>query len=412
MRIAHILRKYYPAEWGGTETAVHRLLGGLRTHGAESVVYAPKRSERFERDPLREAGHQVIPFRTFVPVWGLSPERRKQLIAVGGNLMSFDLLWKLRRAPQLSVIHTHTLNRLGGIAATVARKRRLPLVVTIHGGVLDMPAAVKEQLLEPLRGGLEWGKIFGWILRSRQVLDRADAIITCNQTEAGLLREKYPDKLIVTQPHGVDAGIYTEDHRAAACDAYPEVRHALTLLVVGRIDPVKNQAWVLQQMPRALDRFPALHLVLAGACTDEAYGKAVKKEIRNLGLESRVTLTGGLPANDPRLIGLFQHARAVVVPSLSETFGLVILEAWAAGTAVISSRTSGALGLIRCSEEGRLFDLGQPEIFHACLDDMMGYPERARAIGLAGQKRVQKEFDSALLSGRVKLLYEELLGEP
>ena len=41
MRVAHILRKYNPAEWGGTETAVQRLLDGLRAHEVDSIVYCP-----------------------------------------------------------------------------------------------------------------------------------------------------------------------------------------------------------------------------------------------------------------------------------------------------------------------------------------------------------------------------------
>jgi alpha-maltose-1-phosphate synthase len=411
MRIAHILRKYYPAEWGGTETAVQRLLNGLRAHQAEVVVYCPKRRETFEHDPLVEAGHQVHRFRAFLPVWGLTEEQKKQLLAVGGNLMSFDLLWKLQWEPDLAVMHTHTLNRLGGIAATVARVRRMPLVVTIHGGVLDLPAAVRQQLVEPLRGGLEWGKVFGWLLRSRCVLDQADAILTCNRREAALLKERYPDKIIIAQPHGVPASQYQQDHRPEAEQAFPHLADRQVLLAVGRLDPVKNQEWLLPQLPRALDRHPNLHLVLAGACTDEAYGKLIKKQIRNFGLEDRVTLTGGLRPADPSLIGLFQKAAVVALPSLSETFGLVILEAWAAGAAVIATRTSGVLDLVRENENGWLFDLRDPGSFHACLDDALLSPERTRQLGEAGRRRVQTDYDCTVLAGRVKHLYDELIGE-
>jgi alpha-maltose-1-phosphate synthase len=408
MRIAHILRKYHPAEWGGTETAVKRLLDGLRARGAEVVVYCPKRKEPVAHDPLAEAGHRVERFHAFVPVWGLTPEQETQLIAVGGNLMSFELLWKLQRAPGLSVIHTHALNRLGGISATVARLRRLPLVVTIHGGVLDLPAAVQRQLLEPLRGGFEYGKVFGWVLRSRRVLDQAAAVITCNRKEATLLKEKYPDKIVLVQPHGVAAAEFLQDHRTDAYQAYPELRDRQVLLAVGRLDPVKNQEWLLQQFPRSLDRHPNLHLVIAGACMDEAYGKLMKKQVRNLGLEERVTLTGGLPPGDAKLIGLFQAAAVVLLPSLSETFGLVILESWAAGTPVIATRTSGALDLVREGENGWLFDLKDPDSFHACLDDALRNPARAREWAEAGRRRVQAEYDCTMLAGRVQHLYEEL----
>src|SRR4051812_2619868 len=155
MRVAHILRKYNPAEWGGTETAVHQLLDGLREQKVESVVYSPKLPRPIHRDPLASAGHIIKRYSAFVPVLNLSEEQQAQLVAIGGNLMSFDLFGRLLIARNLSIIHTHALNRIGGIARTVARLRKLPLVVTIHGGVLDLPKNVQQTLAAPLEGGYE-----------------------------------------------------------------------------------------------------------------------------------------------------------------------------------------------------------------------------------------------------------------
>src|SRR5436190_16381896 len=52
MRIVHLLRKYNPEEWGGTETALLRLLDGLRPHGVTPIIYAPKNGIDSQRDPL------------------------------------------------------------------------------------------------------------------------------------------------------------------------------------------------------------------------------------------------------------------------------------------------------------------------------------------------------------------------
>src|SRR5262245_1607039 len=99
MRIAHILRKYCPAEWGGTETAVQRLLDGLAAHRITSMVVCPARSDATPHDPLTEAGHSLKRFRAFVPAWRISEAQRRQLISLGGNLMSFDLIRQLWREP-------------------------------------------------------------------------------------------------------------------------------------------------------------------------------------------------------------------------------------------------------------------------------------------------------------------------
>jgi alpha-maltose-1-phosphate synthase len=411
MTVAHVLRKYNPAEWGGTETAVKHLLDGLAQLDVRGVVHAPKLARLPEHDPIGEAGHPIKRYRAFVPVLNLSEEQRAQLVAIGGNLMSFELLFSLCCARDLSVIHAHTLNRIGGIGLTAARIRRLPFIVTIHGGVLDLPKSVQQTLNAPLEGGYEWGKMLGVLLRSRKVLREADAIITCNPREAALQQEKFPDKCIVVQPHCVPIDQYRQDQRSKAIEAFPTLQNRKIILVVGRIDPVKNQGWVLVQMPEILKQHPDAVLVLAGACTDELYGKALRKEVRRTGLEDNVLFTGGLPPADPRLIGLLQLASCVVVPSLSETFGLVILEAWAAGAPVLSTRNSGALSLVRSGENGCLFSLDDLPDFLRQLDDVLKHPEQARELARGGNRLAAEEYDTLLLAGRMKRLYEDLIRE-
>jgi len=302
------------------------------------------------------------------------------------------------------------MNRIGGIALTAARFRRLPFVLTIHGGAMDLPQKVKDQLAEPLKGGLEWGKVLGAPLRSRRVLPDADAILTCNKKEAALLAEKYPGKRILVQPHGVAMARFEQDCRPVAQSAFPELRGLPYLLVLGRIDPVKNQGWALEQFPEIARRHPEARLVFAGACTDEQYGKTLKKEARRSGVEERVTFAGALPPGDARLVGLLQGAAAVVVPSHSETFGLVILEAWDAQRPVISSGTSGARDLVEEGVNGFLFELNDPTKFHAAVDRCLGDEKQAREIGCNGFRRAQ-EFGTVRLAERVRDLYEELLKE-
>jgi starch synthase len=410
LRVAHVLRKYHPAEWGGTETAVQRLFDGLHGLGVESVVFCPRIPNPPSADPLVEAGHAVKRFRAFLPIVGISRAERQRHIAVGGNLMSLDLPLALLRESDVSVIHSHALGRLGGIASLVARHRNVPLVVTIHGGYFDLSEALKASHGRS-KNGWEWGRVFGLLLRSRQLLRRADAILTCNPREATLASEQFPGKRVLVQPHGVSMNAYQRDCRQAALEAFPRIRESQMLLCVGRIDAVKNQRWLVEQAPRIFERHPRALLVFAGACTNEAYGEVMRARIRKLGLESRVLLTGGLPSGDPRLIGLFQSARAVVLPSISETFGLVILEAWAAGTAVIASRTSGATALIDEGKNGWLFGHGDAGTFHEAVDAALLRPEIAAQFADEGTRLVDTEFDNAALARRMHNLYSQLIEE-
>src|SRR5215471_16078728 len=134
LRAIHVLRKLDPAEWGGTETALERLFSGLREQGIASIAFCPYLSSGADGKGQPMPGCEIRRFRAFMPVAGISKQRKRHLVAVGGNLMSFDLLAALWRELPASLIHTHTLGRIGGVARIVARRRHLPFVVSVHGG--------------------------------------------------------------------------------------------------------------------------------------------------------------------------------------------------------------------------------------------------------------------------------------
>lgn len=391
--------------------AMHRMFDGLRRSGVNPIIYCPRLAATTHEDPLQKSGFQVERFKAFVPVLGIPSERKQQLISVGGNLMSFGLVSSLLRETDASVIHSHTLGRIGGIALTMAKQHRVPFVVTIHGGVLDLPDNVKKSFNAPTDSGWEWGKFFGLIFQSHRLFVDAQAIITCNENEASLLRQRHPSKRIVVQSHAVEMTPYQTDHRASAVEAFPVIQGRDLLLSLGRVDPIKNQSWLVEQAPEILREHPKALLVFAGACTDNAYGEALKKRIADLGLSERVLLTGGLPPEDPRLIGLLQQASVLLLPSLSETFGLVILEAWAAGITVIASATSGAKALIRHGYDGWLFDLEKPSAFHQALGLTLRRPDVAREMGLRGKEKVRENYTIEKTAGQMKRLYEEIISE-
>ena len=91
-----------------------------------------------------------------------------------------------------------------------------------------------------------------------------------------------------------------------------------------------------------------------------------------------------------------------MLPSLSETFGLVILAAWAAGAPVIATPTTGAKELIVHRENGWLFDLADAASFHACVDEALLEQDLAKQLAEVGRRRVATEFDCAMLAGRMK----------
>jgi alpha-maltose-1-phosphate synthase len=407
-KIAHILRKYNPLEWGGTETALQRLIQGLKEHDVQSTVFCPKPDRETSFDPIAEEGYAVHRFRSSLPIFGLSTKERDQMIAMGGNLLSFDLPWKLWQEPDLDVIHIHALGRLGATGCRIARLRKIPCVATIHGGALDLPDELRKSFTTSSRGRIEWGKAFGWLLGTRQLLRDVDAIVTCNGSEAALLRRHYPGQRVLTQPHSVPFPEYRKNHRKKARVVFPQIRDRDLLLSVARIDPVKNQKWLVEQLPPILERHPGALLVCAGASTNESYERELKILIREKGLENHVLLTGGLPPGDPSLIGLYQEAKMMVLPSIAEPFGLVILEAWAAGTPVLSNRTSGPLSFVEHRETGLFFDVSDPRSFHQAVDLVLTNPAERNHLVEKAEHVARTQYNTSVITSQMKDLYEEL----
>lgn len=410
MRVAHLLRKYDPSEWGGTESVMLQLTTELAGRGVESVVYAPRISSGGAAPgPLEAAGCTVRRFRACVPIWGISSERRRQMVAVGGNMVSFGLAGSLWAEKGIDVIHSHALGRLGAIGRLVARARRIPFVISIHGGAYDVPAELRQELRRPAAGGWDWGRSLGLILRARHLMDQADAIITLNAREAALVRERHPGRRVLVEPHGIRTALFAQECRPAALAAFPGLRGRPVLLVLGRIDPTKNQGWLIAQAGELARRHPKALMVFAGPFTDREYAHALQERIAGAGLQGSIMIVGSLPSGDPRLIGLLQEARAVILPSVSETFGIVILEAWSAGTPVISSRTSGATALVDDGVNGLLFDLAMPATFHAAVDRVLARPDLAAQWGEAGRAKAAAEYDSSVSADRMRGLYVELM---
>ena len=323
MRV-RILRKYDPAEWGGTESAIHLLASGLSRSGIASIVYAPRLAKGpGEADPFAGLGGALKRYRAVVPVWGISAERRRRMIALGGNVISLDLAASLWREPRLDVVHTHALGRLGAVAGAIARGRGKPFVVSVHGGAYDLPPTVRQTLQASGQGGLDWGRAVGFVFRSRDLFSVADAIITCNPSEAEKIRQRHPGRRVIVQPHGVRVADYSADRRAAARQAFPHIVGRKVLLMPGRIDPVKNQAWLIEHMAEVAHRHPHALLVLAGGAADPAYGSLVPRLIDERACGKVSLLVNRLARGSAGSWGLFQEAGrcSPALAHSSETFG-------------------------------------------------------------------------------------------
>lgn len=406
MKIVQVPRRFVRHEWGGTETAVLETSKRLLARGHEVEILCPDALSDCAEETV--GGVPVRRFPYFYPYLGLSAEARGRLDRVAGNLFSFALMRALAGVPDLDLVHLHTGKRLGGIVRRVARQRRIPYIVTLHGGVHDVPEAEARAWTEPTRGAFEWGKVLGWWVGSRRVLEDAAAILCVGLRECEKTRERYPAKRVIHLTNGVDAERFAHGDGAryrARHGIAPEDRVVLT---VGRIAPQKNQRLAVEAVAELLAEDPSWRLVLIGPVTDDAYCRQADQDAAALG--GRVTRLPGLAPDAPELVDAYHAADVFLLPSLHEPFGIVILEAWAAGRPVVASRVGGVAGLVRDEEDGLLFAPGDVAGCVAALRRLGDDAALAARLAEAGRRKAA-EHSWDRVTARLLSIYEEAIRE-
>ena len=179
------------------------------------------------------------------------------------------------------------------------------------------------------------------------------------------------------------------------------------LLCVGRIDPQKGQVQAVRALARLLPDRPRTRLVLAGAVTNEPYAEELQREIASSGLGEAVRIVPGIPPAD--IPCAYHAADAFVLASIHEPFGIVILEAWAAGLPVVAHRVGGVPDFVRDGEDALLVETGDLDALVAALGRVLDDAGLARRLGENGRIRAREEFSWDAISQRLATLYEEVV---
>lgn len=400
-KVAHVMRRFVPQKWGGTESVVFNLAkAGIRC-GIENPVFCTDMFVRPGRDVF-----QSVPIHRFAyrfPWLFLGKEAQGKLMLKGGSPISFGLFWALYREPGLALIHAHVQHRLGGIARSVARLRGIPYVVSIHGGYLTLPDEQSRQMQSPFKGKPEWGKFFGWLLGARRVLDDADAIICVGRDEHEAIARRYGDKA-----HYVPNGVNTEQFRSAKAEPFRTYAGLKAgekfILCVSRIDYQKNQLLLVRAFARFAINHPDWKLVLIGAVTVEAYRTSVLEAVQQAGLEERVILIPGFNPDDPLLPSAYKAAELFVLPTVHEPFGIVILEAWASGIPVIATRIGGIPGFTHDGDDILLFEKDNEQELVEHITRVVDDPTLGTRIKRQAESEV-RQYDWEAVSRQVRGIY-------
>ena len=311
------------------------------------------------------------------PFEGLAKEDLPaQLCAFTSGLMRLEAA---RPPGWYDLVHSHYW--LSGQVAWLAAERwDVPLIHSMH-----TMARVKNLTLAEGDSPEPAARAIG----EAQVVAAADRLVANTDEEADQLVDLYgadPGR-VVTVPPGVDLGLFAPGPRRAARHRLGVPEDAYLLLFVGRLQPLKAPDVLLRAAARLLTTRPELRdrLVVAVVGGPSGSGtrqpRALQQLAADLGLGSAVRFVEPQPQD--ALPDWYRAADVTVVPSYSESFGLVAIESQACGTPVVAAAVGGLRTAVADGVSGVLVDGHDPAAYAAVLAELADDPARRRALGSA-----------------------------
>ena len=341
MRIA-LVCPYAFDDPGGVQTHVRELSDRLAGRGHDTVVIAPARHAAIPG--VRVVGRPVdIPYNASNAPIDPRPWHRKLVRRALGDLRP-------------DVVHVHEpLTPSTSMWATL--ESAAPVVATFHSGA---SRAVLFDLAAPVL---------------RRVARRLAARIAVSRAAAAFVQERIPGDIEIV-PNGVDVARFAE---AVPADLGPGPK----LLFLGRLDPRKGFPVAVDAFARLAAEHSELRFVVIGDGPDRSALATLPATVRD-----RVTSLGSVPNADipPYLAACDLYLGTSVG---GESFGIVLVEAMAAGLPVVASRVAGYTEVVRDEVEALLVPPGDPPALAAAAARVLDEPELARRLRSAGRERAR-----------------------
>ncbi len=240
----------------------------------------------------------------------------------------------------LDVIHAQSPFLLGRMGARAARRYKLPLVFTFH--------TLYEQYVHYFPFARNTSKKVVQSI-ARDFCNRSNTVIAPSQIVINYLQRIGVNSPIVSIPTGVDLEEFKDLNTSWLAENYDIKPEEKVLLFVGRLGEEKNVVFLIKAFHAVLQNDPDCHLVLVGKGPQE---NQLRKLCRQLKIEDKVTFTGVLPRQ--KIVHCYASSYLFVFPSVTETQGLVIGEAKAAGLPVVAVKAYGPAEMVYDGEDGIL----------------------------------------------------------
>jgi len=281
------------------------------------------------------------------------------------------------------LVHAHMGLPDGLAALRISRQMKCPLVVTMQCTDIDSSARESPQARRDLEG----------------VFTCADQVISPSPRLAHDYQVLF-DGSVVVVPYGIHAGHLHGDAGTVKA-SLPDVP---IILCVARLIPSKGIDILLRSIEQLVLDGTALHVLVAGDGPSRA---ALRALASSLSLRNHVTFLGQL--SHETVLEYMAACDVFVLPSWRETFGLVYLEAMAAGKPVIGVRGQGVDGIVEDGKTGYLVSPHSASEVTEVVRSILANPDGAREIGLRARELVLDQYTWEKCAERTLQVYREAL---
>jgi D-inositol-3-phosphate glycosyltransferase len=373
---------------GGMNVYVREMVSSLAQAGVECTTYTRADRAGLPAEVLVEPGHRVVHIEA--GPYHLPKEALSDILDEFTN----GVLEHLEANGGTDVVHANYW--LSGVVAhRIKHILDVPFVSTFH-----TLARVKAEGGDPEPV---------WRDRAEaEIITCADAICVSCTEEERQFRRLYGDpqgRIEIVAP-GVEHAFFAPGDRGGARAALDLPVDRPVLLFVGRIQPLKGPDVAIRALA-ALGRPDALLLVVGGASGADGDVETARAHdlVADLGLGDQVRFVPPQPHHI--LSTYYRGADVVLVPSRSESFGLVALEAAACGVPVVASAVGGLLTLVDDGTTGFLVRSRAPGEFAKAIARILDEPALAAAMGVASAARA-KRYTWSFAAARLRRLYADL----
>jgi len=294
----------------------------------------------------------------------------------------------IRREFPFQLVHAHTSYLDGSAGLAIARRFKVPLIITEHMGPFSI---LTRHLI-----------VRAWTRRALNGAARVISVSTAQKDNVTPWMAVGRRRRSMVIYNGVDEETF---HPPARWRPDPQ---SPRLLYVGSLEPIKNIPLLLEAMSRIAPQFPGAILRLVGKGRHPGEEESVGEAIQRLQLTGRVFMLGAKSREETARI-IREEADILVLPSQAETFGCVLTEALASGKPVVATRCGGPEDIVTEDFVGRLCVNGDAADMARALSEVVGAlrgfsPQRIREFA-------RERFGFRVVTAAIQEQYLEALNE-